>query len=312
MLGIVASSSIMGQDGWRTSRVDSGGDLVAVHFTTNSRGWIGGDKGYVAMTTDAGLTWTRMPVDITEDINEIYFRNERDGYIVAGRKLLITDDAGRTWRDSTIAAQADLGRNTPSFLSIQFGDKRRGLAVGSVISPQNRVVDSLIMRTDDGGVTWSRVMVPYKTELYHLDFSGSSRVWVAGDNGLVIHSRDGGLNWQIQQTGTREPLFDIQFRDNSYGFAVGRAGTILRTENGGEYWQSIKTPYTDTLMRVAFTDDRNGWAVGFNGSVLRTTNHGRTWERDECDFDGHLYGLFANRRNGWAVGRNGTVLQYSR
>ncbi|MBA2378522.1 MAG: hypothetical protein H0V76_02980 [Blastocatellia bacterium] len=310
---LVLSSWTFGQEAWRSSRVDSGGgDLVSVHFTSSSTGWIAGDNGFLASTRDGGTTWTRVSLGITEDVNEIYFRNERDGYVVAGRKLFMTSDAGRTWRQITIFDQQEFGRNTPTFLSIRFGDKRRGLAIGSVISPENRVLESLVMRTDDGGSSWQRVLVPYKSELYHLGFSGNRRAWIAGDNGLIIHSRDGGLNWQIQQTGTREPLFAIEFRDSSYGFAVGREGTILRTESGGESWESIKPHFTDTLMRVAFTDDRNGWAVGHNGSVLRTSDHGRTWVREECEFDGHLYGLFTNRRMGWAVGKNGTIVQYTR
>jgi hypothetical protein len=73
------------------------GDLVAVFFTSSDRGWIAGD-GAFGSDHDGGDTWKQHQLNTTEDINEIYFRNDDNGYLVAGRKMFITRDAGRIWQ----------------------------------------------------------------------------------------------------------------------------------------------------------------------------------------------------------------------
>src|SRR5688500_7971661 len=84
------SASASDQPGWASLRPSGTGDLVAVYFTSERNGWVAGDNGYLASTNDGGRTWNKYPLKATESINEIYFRNDEDGYLVAGRKMFIT------------------------------------------------------------------------------------------------------------------------------------------------------------------------------------------------------------------------------
>jgi photosystem II stability/assembly factor-like uncharacterized protein len=285
-------------------------DLVAVYFTTEDDGWVAGDNGYLASTADGGRTWKTYPLNTSEDINEIYFRNEKNGYLVAGRKMFITNDAGLSWSETVIYRPADFRNGSPEFLSIRFADKRRGLVVGSVLNSAGAVVDSLVMRTEDGGETWSRVLVPTKAELFHLDYNGSSHGWIVGDEGAILATVDGGRTWAAQNSTTRLALFNVDFRDDEEGYAVGEKGLILRTENGGLIWQKVITTAPVNFMRVNFADDKNGWIVGHGGLVLRSSDKGRTWVKQESSGAGHLYGLFATKKFGWAVGAKGTILSF--
>ena len=287
------------------------GDLVAVSFTSADSGWIAGDKGYLASTTDGGRTWRKYTLNTTEDINEIYFRNEKNGYLVAGRKLFVTSDAGATWRETVIYRAGDFRNSTPEFLSIRFADKKNGLVVGSVLNRGGEVIDSLVMRTEDGGETWRRVVVPSKTELFHLDYNGSSHGWIVGDEGVILATVDGGNTWILQNSKTKLALFNVDFRDDDEGYAVGEKGIILRTENGGLNWEKVlATNVSATLMRVDFADDKNGWIVGYGGTVLRSGDKGRTWTRQETGTSNHLYGLFMTKKYGWALGAKGSLLHY--
>ena len=90
------------QLGWKTHSTDSNGDLVAIYFTSATKGFIAGDKGYLASTADGGRSWRKYTLNTTENINEIYFRNEKNGYLVAGKKLFITSDGGESWRETVI------------------------------------------------------------------------------------------------------------------------------------------------------------------------------------------------------------------
>lgn len=290
------------------------GDLVTVYFTSAERGFVAGDGGYLAQTDDGGKTWTKQTIGTIEDINEIYFRNDDNGYVVAGRKMFATGDGGRIWREIKIYDPKDFRQGTPEFLSVRFADKKRGLIVGSLVN-KDVVVDSLVMRTDDGGVTWARIIVPSKLELYHLDFVSSSRGWIVGDDGLILATADGGMNWVKQSSKTDKTLYNVDFRDSQEGYAVGGnrgVGVILRTEDGGATWETVKTNFSKTFLRVDFADDKNGWIVGYGGTILRSNDRGKTWITQDSGTKGNLYGLFMMKKYGWAVGAKGSIVQYQR
>lgn len=306
------SVAAFAQPGWKVTRVAADGDLVAVYFTSSEHGFVAGDNGYLASTNDGGRTWQPHELNTTQNINEIYFRNENNGYIVAGRQLFITSDAGETWNETVILNKGDLETGTPEFLSIRFSDKKRGHAVGSILNRNGEVIDSLVMRTTDGGETWHRLRMPSRTELFHLDFAGSSNGWIVGDKGVILVTHDGGETWSEQRSGTERALYNVDFRDKKEGYAVGGRGTILRTENGGETWRIVPTSFPETFMRVDFTDSKNGWIVGHKGTVLRSSDKGQTWVKQECDAENHIYGLYMSKKFGWAVGADGLLLEYQR
>lgn len=305
-----AAISTFAQAGWEARDSKSKVDLVAVYFTSAAKGFVAGDGGYLASTEDAGLSWNVIPLNMTEDINEIYFRNVKDGYLVAGRFVYTTTDSGKTWQPVAIYREGEFGvGNIPEFLSVRFADKEHGIVVGSVLNKDGSVYDSLLMRTIDGGRSWNRVHVPTDKELIHLDLNGDSRVWVVGDEGLIIFSEDKGVTWNVQDSGTSKTLYCVDFRDKDEGFAVGKSGTILRTVNGGAVWEPVLTNFRDTFLRVSFADDKHGWIAGYAGTILRSTDRGKTWVRQESGTASNLYGLIMTKKFGWTVGANGTVLQ---
>lgn len=313
LLAFVLIQSAHAQSTWRAHNTNSGGDLVTVYFTSDTRGWVAGDNGYLASTNNGGRTWAKYPLNTTENINEIYFRNAENGYLVAGRKMFITSDGGNTWRETTLFKPGEFKNSIPEFLSIRFADRKRGMVVGSVLDKSGDVViDSLVMRTTDGGETWQRVIVPSRTELFHLDYNGSSHAWIVGDRGVILATTDGGDTWRLQDSKTKNALFNVDFRDDDEGYAVGEKGTILRTEDGGSNWTNVITGHTGKLMRVDFADDKNGWIVGYNGTVLRSSDKGRSWAKQDSNTKGHLYGLFMMKKYGWAVGEKGLMIEYLR
>lgn len=312
ILSVIFYSSIGFSQGWIAHSPTGKVDLVAVYFTSASRGFVAGDEGYLASTGDGGKTWTKYFLNTNQNINEIYFRNEDNGYLVAGRLLFITQDGGRTWQETRIYKTTDFKNGAPELISIRFSDKKRGLAIGSIVNKNDEIIDSLVMKTDDGGSTWTRVIIPSKAELFHLDFNGNSHGWIVGDKGLILTTDDGGDNWRVQRSGVSRALFSVDFRDDNDGFAVGGGGTIIRTEDGGRTWEKVSTNFTDTFKRVNFADDKNGWIVGHKGTILRTQDKGRTWVRQESNIKADLYGLFMQKKYGWAVGAAGSTVEFQK
>lgn len=306
------SSLVSAQNGWEVVRRGGSGDLVSVYFTSSEKGWVGGDDGYLAMTTDAGKNWKRQILNSKESVNEIYFRNDDNGYVLCGHRIFISKDGGKNWRENILVNTKEYNGMNPEFLSVRFIDKKRGWIVGSVSNQKDEVVDSLILQTLDSGESWARVSVPFKQEFYHLDFVDDYSGWIVGDKGLILTTSDGGATWTKQNSGVNVSLYNVDFRDLKTGIAVGGKGTILRTENGGATWVRVRTPETKSLLRVNFTDDKTGWIVGSGGAILRTDDRGKTWSKQDSHSNDSLYGLYMNKKNGWAVGKTGLVLKYQK
>ncbi len=313
-LASLCLSTPSAQQGWRAEqRGVAGKDLNAVYFADSKRGWVAGDDGLVFRTTDAGRTWSPQSVGTDASINDIYFRNKEDGYLLAGSSILVTEDGGETWRTSQQFTPKQFGGALPELYSVRFTGKKKGWIVGSV-SRRDVVVDSLLLSTTDGGASWVRQRAPVSDELIHLDFAGDKRGWIVGTKGVILYTADGGASWARQRSGTNATLYHVDFDDGDLGWAVGERGTILRTEDGGQTWTKIDMPTLGrtTLLSVGFINEDEGWIVGRGGTILRSGDGGRTWTQQESGSKQNLYALFAGKKNCWAVGGDGMVLQYER
>jgi photosystem II stability/assembly factor-like uncharacterized protein len=298
--------------GWTAERRgEAGKDLNTVFFVDSKRGWAAGDGGLVVRTRDEGRTWTRQSIATEESINDVFFLDKEDGYLLAGNRIYASDDGGETWRESARFPAANFGGAEPELYSVRFTSKKRGWIVGSV-SRRETVVDSLVLQTTDGGASWQRRTVPTKSELINLDFSGDKRGWIVGASGVVLNTRDGGETWGLQKSGTTATLYNVDFRGDKRGWAVGERGTIIKTADGGETWRALKSPVRATFLGVRFANDDDGWAVGRGGVILRTGDGGETWLQQDSTTKRNLYALFVDKENCWAVGGDGLVLQYAR
>lgn len=311
---VLSFQSLVAQNNWNINRSKGTGDLISVFFTSSSNGWVAGDNGYLAYTSDGGKSWRRKILNTVANINEIYFRNDDNGYLVAGRKMFVTKDGGKSWREAFIVNPREFRDGIPEFLSIRFNSRKQGFIVGSVIDKNNNdnIIGSLLLRTTDGGESWSRIIVPTKVELFHLDFDGKSHGWIVGDKGNILATTDNGNSWRMQKSGTTETLYNVDFRDELDGYAVGTNGTILRTDDGGNNWIKVRTFVKNTLFRVDFSDKKNGWIVGSKGTILRSYDRGVTWVKQISNTKNSLYGLYMKKKYGWSVGRDGIIVRYKK
>ena len=307
--GAQAHAQGVGWVGERRGR--PGHDLNAVYFADSKRGWVAGDGGLVLHTEDGGRTWARQNIGTDENVDDIYFRDREDGYLLAVNQIFTTEDGGQTWRMSARFLAETFGGAQPELYSVRFTGKKRGWIVGS-LSRGDTVVDSLVLHTTDGGASWQRQRVPVADELIHLDFDGDKRGWIVGSRGRVLHTADGGETWQLQNAGTTATLYHVDFQGGERGWAVGERGTILRTEDGGATWRVTGAPVRSTLLSVTFVNKDEGWIAGRGGVILRTDDGGQTWMRQETNTRQNLYALFFDKKTGWAVGGDGLVLRYER
>jgi photosystem II stability/assembly factor-like uncharacterized protein len=297
--------------GWQPFKMNTGGnDLNTVYFLDGKRGWVGGDAGFLSHTEDGGLSWVPQAVGTKSGINDIYFRDKETGFLLAGNSIFITRD-GTKWTQSRIFLPEEFEGADVELYSVRFPSKKKGWVVGS-ISKRERVVDSILVYTDDGGETWRRQRAPSRLELIHVDFVSDKRGWIVGDGGTVLFTRDGGVSWTKQNVGTTGTLYHVDFRDDNDGWVVGERGILLRTTDGGESWTTIPTNVNVTLLSIQFLNENEGWAIGRAGTILRSSDQGKTWVRQESTTKQNLYSINFNKKIGWVVGGAGIVLRYER
>ena len=261
--------------------------------------------------------WVRQKSGSFAWLHSVFFVGER-GWAVGGKgALLETTDGGASWqllRPPTEDALQD----------VFFTDERTGfiVCVRSVYSPM-KVGEprSYLLKTTDGGDTWTRVDVVGAGEdslqLVRVRFADARRGWVFGEEGALYSTEDGGATWARLRVPTRHLLLGASLLDARQAWLVGAGQTLLQTSDGGATWREgqllgLPARFSSSSLRlnaVSFADARRGWAVGANGAVLATTDGGRTWAAQESGTDSDLFDVkFFDAREGWAVGEGGAAI----
>jgi photosystem II stability/assembly factor-like uncharacterized protein len=170
-------------------------------------------------------------------------------------------------------------------MSVQFPvDDKIGYAVGYHFWS----TDGIILKTTDGGSTWSDLTPGTLPELYSVHFPVSDKTgYIAGAYGTILKTTNGGATWESLSSGTNLWLFSVQFPvDTQTGYSVGgsypNSCTILKTTNGGTTWANQISGTNYTLFSVNFpVDVQTGWVVGALGTILKTTDGGGTRVEEE-------------------------------
>jgi photosystem II stability/assembly factor-like uncharacterized protein len=147
--------------------------------------------------------------------------------------------------------------------SVHFLDAFSGFAVGD---------GQTLLKTRDGGATWSKVSGTRGTPTYNcIYFSDALNGWIVGDANILA-TKDGGGTWTVQAGALGSPLYGVHFVDALTGWAVGNAGTILATTDGGSTWLLQPGVQSNTLRSISFRPPRAGYIVGFS-TVLQTYDY---------------------------------------
>lgn len=173
----------------------------------------------------------------------------------------------------------------------------------------------LIMRTDDGGATWTTQRSGTDADFSSGFFLDENHAWVIGTRvpqNVMLATRDGGATWIPQYPGTDETLESVFFLDAMNGIAVGAAGTIRRTRNDGLSWSTVNTGVGAQLYDVYFTDETHGWIVGGDGYsrvLLRSSDGGSIWT-GALTIPGTTLARvqFLDANKGWAAAGGGALL----
>jgi photosystem II stability/assembly factor-like uncharacterized protein len=157
--GVVLLSDDSGKTFRQARSVPVSSTLTGVSFVDRERGWAVGQWGVVLRTLDAGETWSiqRWDTSVDQPLFSVYFKNANEGFAVGLWSLMLhTADGGATW--STVQLPPPPGaKKADRNLYRIFADAKGDLFV---TCEQGRV-----MRSSDGGVTWTYVETGYTGSL---------------------------------------------------------------------------------------------------------------------------------------------------
>lgn len=150
-------------------------------------------------------------------------------YIATGAgtesRILFTPDRGATWTSrSTPITQ---GTNTTGHTSVAFADAEIGLAVGGDIAATAAGRGGRVVRTTDGGATWTAGGEPaFPGAAYGVAYvPGSKALAVAVGPGGASVTRDDGRTWTTLDT---LPYWSAGFANAKGGWLVGPNGRITK------------------------------------------------------------------------------------
>lgn len=169
---------------------------------------------------------------------------------------------------------------------------------------------SLILKTEDGGSSWSTFSRNESDFLYDMAMPAPGILVAGGYNGVMLRSTDWGQSWNVRPSSTSGWLYDFYFLDSDTGYCAGTGGTLIKTTDAGNTWVVKNTGTSDWLMGVHFTSASTGFVAGENGKIRKTTNYGDAWNVMENNDPNFLMGLaFIHPDTGFAVGFGGTILK---
>ena len=253
--------------------------------------------------------WTKQNSNTLAWLKDVYFLDERNGWIVgSGGTFLTTEDGGETWTKKKKITEDNLRQ-------VYFTDERIGwLLCERDVYSLGVNAPSYLLKTIDGGANWERVEFAdnQRKRITKFFFAKNGAGLAVGEGGAFFALGDDKKSWKRIASSARHLLFDGLFTDEASGAVVGAGGTILFTEDAGLSWNkaAIFGDAAAKLNRVFFVNQKNGWTVGAQGKIFQTVNGGKVWREQKSNVAEDLTDVFFNdTANGWAVGDQGTILR---
>lgn len=246
------------------------------------RAWAVGETGVLLVTADGGASWKRQKFFLPQRGVDVTFPDTQTGWLVTDAgTVLATADGGAAW---TVVEKVKL-----DVKAIAAMDYRTAWIVGNSIGAAGEPGASAVLRTTDGGKTWTRT--PFGDALL-ADVAFSDRrhgVLVALDR--IWSTRDGGRTWRLRKQLPMTVLTSVAAGDSRRAWVAGwgtQDGTPLvwATGNGGATWRrlpidvSALKPGVLQTRQIACAGESRLW-VTCDAGVLATTDGGKTWELQE-------------------------------
>ncbi len=215
---------------------------------------------------------------VPSNVRGIHFFDSTTGVSISYEgKIYKSTDSGATWT-------LKYSNPTPDqpLYQVLFIDSNVGYVVGGSNSCGGTGCippGGLILKTIDGGNSWTKVFQMSKVEFLSIasNISGDLFVVSHGTKGRIFKSINAGINWTIVDS-TDFVLNTITFRGN-YGFCTGQYGNIIRSIDNGGIWKLAATVNANYIGDIKFNGG-NGYCIANNQTVYKTIDNGNNWTQN--------------------------------
>lgn len=187
--------------------------IVKLFFNSEKEGFAVGESGAFYALRSTEEKWKRQASPVRYLLLDGAFADAKNGVIVgASGSIVFTEDAGATWKPSTVF-------NNPSakFNSVFFVNQKTGWAVGT---------NGKIFQTLNGGRLWREQKSGVTKNLNGIFFRSANEGWAIGEEGTLLHTTSAGNVWKAENSRIKHKLEKIFFIGKK-GWIVGFGGTVL-------------------------------------------------------------------------------------
>lgn len=226
-----------------------------------------GDYGTVLLSDDAGRSWRQARVPTRATLTALAFRDAQQGWAVGHGGVVLGTQNG----GEQWTKLADLGRDVVPF-AVHFNDAQHGLVVGAF---------GFAAATTDGGRSWRTMTVSrgeYADQHLYSIFKGpNNTLWISAEGGMVFRSGDGGDSFEPVRLPYKGSIWGgVALRDGSI-LVWGMRGRVLRSGDGGRAWKEVPSGSQQALTTGVQLASGEVVVAGLGGAVIRSQDGGHTF-----------------------------------
>jgi photosystem II stability/assembly factor-like uncharacterized protein len=310
-------------ESWHPLVVEGDFSIAMIDFINDSVGWAIGNEdllatqnGNILKTTDGGYTWSlqkKTPEDIT--LLSLQAINDSIAYIIGTQNrgsidlanvsgvILKTSDGGTNWIDISPRNAKERTYETCQFFNNQIG------LVSGYLDEADWTRKSIILKTNDGGMTWEETIVPEFEWRGNLQFIDDSTGFFSArkpgqDSCSLYKTTDRLMSWSLVDQSHNFTTFF--YLDRDLAFAIG-SNSIMKSADGGKTWEE-KLPIGNLNVNKLYFCQNVGFSFGgsnffYNcaGIILRSADRGEHWMINKLTYDFQDV-CFIDRDKGFAAG----------
>ncbi len=226
---ILGSTSISkttnGGTSW-TSIALPAGSFNDMFFISTAAGWIVGEGGVIAKTTNSASTWVSTNLSNTEiNIKAVHFETTSIGYACGSPDIFMkTADGGANWNiyDDKIISSNHILKD------VFFVNSTTGWIIA----------ENKVYKTINSGTNWTIQPLFHNFSLGSLWFIDSNIGFISTKDG-IYRTNDGGSQWSYLSVsaGSDFQFNSVMFKDAHNGWVAGTQGRIYRTGFGGCFYK---------------------------------------------------------------------------
>lgn len=274
-------------------------------------------RGGLIKSEDSGSHWRvispGLPIGTYVGKLRIDPEDSNFAYAVAGDQIFRTSDGGKSWKristqkvmpkdpDSgfsdlaidpihpatVYAASGERGLRKSTDRGNHWSTIYKNVALSVLLDPSDSSTIYIedrgnIMRSLDGGRTWSRIDPPQRTYSYQLSVSGTEpgTLYAVSFSGQTFKSSDKGESWvQLAALGLAKMLVSDPLQPGVLYAAA--SGGLFQSSDGGTNWRPAHRGLGTThIFEIAVAPSNSSVLyVAGSGGISRSTDGGDTWRR---------------------------------